>query len=79
MMVNLGGGIFFGVSCRNYGLFGFSVCYSCLILWIRFYLGLWRLSLRERTYIRRRYVYVYRYVYIVVCMYLETYGSKANG
>ena len=81
IMVDLDRCIFFGVLSRNYRLFWLSVCYSCLVLGIRFYLGLWRLSLRECTYIRSRYIYIYiyRYVYIVVCMYLGTYGSKATG
>ena len=67
-MVKLDGGTYCGVPFRDYGLFWFSVCYSCLVLWIRFYLGLWRLSLREYTYFRCRYIdiYIYRYIYCSV-------------
>ena len=70
MMVNLDGGTSFGVPFRDYGSFWFSVFYSCLALWIRFYLGFWRLSLRECTYLRCRYIYIfiYRYIPIVVCI-----------
>ena len=66
MMVNLDGGISFGVPFRDYGLFWFSVCYSCLVLWIRFYLGFWRLSLRECTYFQCRCIFIHRYIYCSV-------------